>query len=247
MNPLDVLIVDDERDLAESLAEVLELDGHRVTLADSGQSGVAAARAGRFDLVLIDLKLPDTSGVQLVQDVRRTQPKAKSVVMTGYRVERLLEEAVEKGSVEVLKGPYEAEDLIAAVACAAPAGIVLLVDPGAAPGAVEESLSLHDLAAVTLRTAEEAAAMDPARPVDVCVLDLGTTILGALGVCLDMQARGVSKRTVILTRCPGLELAAPAEDPECLRALSVTGCLFKPFEPQDLLDMIRDIEIADGP
>ncbi|MEW5918926.1 MAG: response regulator transcription factor [Gemmatimonadota bacterium] len=66
----EILIVEDERDIAMALGENLELEGHRVTFAETGTEGVAAAQRATPSLVILDLMLPDTPGEAVLRQLR---------------------------------------------------------------------------------------------------------------------------------------------------------------------------------
>jgi len=77
-----VLIVDDDRDHAESLADVLDMRGHQPELAHSGEEALDRVRSSDFDFVLLDVKLPGINGVETFLEMRRIRPGAK-VMMTS--------------------------------------------------------------------------------------------------------------------------------------------------------------------
>ncbi|HEY2084272.1 MAG TPA: ATP-binding protein [Verrucomicrobiae bacterium] len=87
--PLNILCIDDEPLLRELLREILERDGHSVSLADGGQSGVdefrAAVGGGRpFDVVLTDLGMPYFDGRQVVNTIKRESPETPIIMLTGW-------------------------------------------------------------------------------------------------------------------------------------------------------------------
>ena len=90
MTSLDILVVDDERDLASGVADMLEADGHRVVLAYSARRALDLARARAFDMVFLDVKLPGLTGVDILLPLRRALPGKKIVLMTGYRIDNLV-------------------------------------------------------------------------------------------------------------------------------------------------------------
>ena len=85
-----VLVVDDDRDHAESVAEILEMRGHRVELAYTGEQAIVRFCEADFDMVLMDVKLPGMNGVQTFFEFRRLRADARVLMMTGYSVEQLL-------------------------------------------------------------------------------------------------------------------------------------------------------------
>jgi PAS domain S-box-containing protein len=81
---LSVLVVDDERDVRETLADMLKALGHSVREADGGRAAVSALEAASFDLVFTDLSMPEMDGWEVAREVRRRSPRTRVVVVTGY-------------------------------------------------------------------------------------------------------------------------------------------------------------------
>jgi PAS domain S-box-containing protein len=82
--PLDVLLVEDNVDAAETLRDVLEAEGHRVRIAMDGRSGIALARAAAPNVVVCDIGLPDMDGYSVARALRREFPSASLIALTGY-------------------------------------------------------------------------------------------------------------------------------------------------------------------
>jgi DNA-binding response OmpR family regulator len=121
---ISILIVDDDRDLAESLADVLEARGYAVELAGSGEEGVARFQQQDFDLVFTDVKLPGMNGVESFFAFRKIKPDAKVVMMTGFSVEQLLAQAIENGALAVLHKPFAIPEILAVLERIKPHGVV---------------------------------------------------------------------------------------------------------------------------
>jgi PAS domain S-box-containing protein len=81
---LSVLVVDDEEHVRGTLAEMVEVLGHRVVAADSGRAALAALAEGEFDLVFTDLSMPEMDGWEVAREVRRRSPRTRIAVVTGY-------------------------------------------------------------------------------------------------------------------------------------------------------------------
>ncbi len=83
-----ILVIDDERDVAESLAEILESLGHQPVITESARDGLARASRERFDRLFVDLRMPEMGGQEVLQHLAVSAPQmaARAVVMTGDTV-----------------------------------------------------------------------------------------------------------------------------------------------------------------
>jgi CheY-like chemotaxis protein len=82
--PTTVLVVDDNQDLAENIAEILTLHGFATVIATSAEEALPKALAARFDLLVTDFRLPGMTGAELVRRVRETLQTIRAVVMSAY-------------------------------------------------------------------------------------------------------------------------------------------------------------------
>jgi two-component system CheB/CheR fusion protein len=111
--PKRVLVVDDNADAAESLADVLQLDGHRVEVARDGRAAIARARELRPDVVLCDVGLPDLDGYAVARAIR-ADPALRAtrlVALSGYAQPEDRERAREAGFDAHLAKPPRLDEL----------------------------------------------------------------------------------------------------------------------------------------
>ncbi|MCP4936069.1 MAG: response regulator, partial [bacterium] len=90
MKRIKILVVDDDRDFAESLVFVLEGRGYEVEVAHTGEAAIRKFQNNDFDIAFMDVKLPGKNGVESYMEIRKFKSDAKVVMMTGYSVEQLL-------------------------------------------------------------------------------------------------------------------------------------------------------------
>jgi len=128
VSTLRILVVDDDRDFADSMADVLDLHGHHVDTALSGEEAIEKFRKEHFDVTFMDVTLPGRNGVESFLDIRRIRPEAKLVLMTGHSVEDLLNVIVEAGAWLTLRKPLDTADILKMVQLIEPAGGVLIAD-----------------------------------------------------------------------------------------------------------------------
>jgi DNA-binding response OmpR family regulator len=108
-----VLLVDDETDLASALAERLDMRGIEADWVDSGQEALARAMDKRYDLAVLDLKMPKIGGLELKARMQALCPHMKFIFLTGYGSEKDFETvACESGEQCYLVKPVEIEDLM---------------------------------------------------------------------------------------------------------------------------------------
>ena len=235
MTPLEIFIVDDDPDFAEGMALMLEVAGHAVETASSGEDAVRKFAERDFDMTFMDVRMPGMNGVESFFEIRKIKPDAKVMMMTAYSVEQLLEQAVDGGALGVLYKPISEAALLAAVKAAKAAGIVLLVDddPDFAEG-IEQILEDAGYAVVIARDGREA--VDSA--FDVLVLDLKLPVLSGLEVYLELKKRERTLATIIVTGYAVEE----ADSIDALADTSVTGCLMKPVASEKLLEAIEVLQ-----
>ncbi len=79
-----VLIIEDELDTAEPVKKGLELEGIQANIATDGASGLSMFQAGQYDLVLLDLKMPQMSGEEVLKELRKLDPFVDIIIYTNY-------------------------------------------------------------------------------------------------------------------------------------------------------------------
>ncbi len=238
MSEHHVLVVDDEPGLREMLAANLELEGFRVTEAESGERALELARTQSFDLVVTDIRMPGMNGVELFRSLRGLGLQMPVVLMTAFAVEELVKGALEDGAFTVLPKPFEVSHALRTVTNAARAPVVLVVDDKQEVAtSTSEALNASGLKARAVGTGQEALAAFQEGGVDLCVLDL---------VMPGMSGAEVAKQLKALD--PGVSIiAVSGEDvPELIRQIAAVGMhtfLRKPFPMREL---IRSIALARG-
>jgi two-component system, NtrC family, response regulator HydG len=114
MSRANVMIVDDDQDLAESLAEFLEMSGCSVTTAANGKEAVLGHGKQDFDVTFMDVRMPIMNGVDSFFEIRKLKPDAKIVMMTGFK-EAIVTKALEAGAIGLLSKPFDIEAMLALV------------------------------------------------------------------------------------------------------------------------------------
>jgi len=115
MESANILVIDDERVICEGCRMSLSEKGHTVDICMSGKAGLEAVMEGTYDLVLLDMKLPDLDGMDILKTVRKTKPSVYVIVMTGYSTVQNAVEAMKIGAFDYLSKPFTEDELVVAV------------------------------------------------------------------------------------------------------------------------------------
>ncbi|BCR06671.1 acetoacetate metabolism regulatory protein AtoC [Desulfuromonas versatilis] len=107
-----ILIADDEKVLAQSLGMLFRDEGHQVGVALSGRDALRLAAENPPDVMLLDLRLPDMSGLEVLSEVRRTQPEAMVIMMTAHGDTATVVDAVKRGAFHYLNKPFELQEIL---------------------------------------------------------------------------------------------------------------------------------------
>ena len=110
-----ILVVDDAEGIRKSLKAVLEEEGCLVDTAENGQEAIAKSKTGFYNLVLVDIRLPDMDGVKLLTSMSQTTPKMVRIIVTGYPSLDNAIEAVNRGVDGYIVKPFTMEHLLSTI------------------------------------------------------------------------------------------------------------------------------------
>jgi two-component system response regulator HydG len=240
MRPLRVLVVDDDQDFAASLALLMGGRGYAVELASSGEEAIAKFREQDFDVTFMDVKLPGKNGVESFMEIRKLKPAARVVMMTGYSVGQLLEQAVSQGAWGVLDKPLDILRVLNMLANIKPDGILIVDDDPDFVASIEDLLMNNGYTVFVAGDGQQAIERIRADGIDILILDLRLPILSGLETYLELKQSGHAIPTLIVTAFADQD----TDDIDKLRSLSVSGILRKPFDPRELLEAVDRLSQA---
>ena len=111
----DVLVIDDEESMCEGCRQTLEADGYRATIARNGQRGLELIETMHPKVVVVDLKMPGVTGMEVLAEVSKIDPTIVSIVITGYGSIGSAVESMKIGAFDYLTKPFEPEHLLESV------------------------------------------------------------------------------------------------------------------------------------
>ncbi len=237
MKPLRILVVDDDADNADSLAELFEIEGHDVTVAYNGETAVTAYSSEDFDIAFMDVMMPGMNGVESFLAIRRLKPDAVVYMMTGYSVEDLLTQATENGAVGVLYKPFEPGDILDALTKVLPEGIVLVSQSDDELGRkIQGSIEQTGRRCELLTTREcLRAGVSADGDVEVLIIDQSVKLIEGLDCYAHLRSSGRPTPAIFLSAVGDIG----EDDGDHVTHVNATGVLTKPFNPEILLKNVN--------
>jgi len=107
-----ILVVDDEADIRESLEALLCLEGYTVELAQNGGDGLRRAEAVNYDMILLDLMMPDRSGMEVLREIRERDSETPVFMITAYGSVEVAVNAIKNGANDYFSKPWDNEKLL---------------------------------------------------------------------------------------------------------------------------------------
>jgi DNA-binding response OmpR family regulator len=112
---MQILVIEDEARIQAFLRRGLEAEGYTVVTADDGRAGLALARSGNWDLVVLDLLLPGLNGLQVLQELRRSRPQLPVLILSARSDLQTKLKGFELGARDYVPKPFSLDELIARV------------------------------------------------------------------------------------------------------------------------------------
>ena len=110
-----ILIIEDQESIRESLKLALEREGYLVETAENGQEAIRKSKEEFYNMALVDLRLPDMDGIELLTKMRKTVPEMVKIIITGYPMLENAIEAVNRGADGYVVKPVNMNKLLETV------------------------------------------------------------------------------------------------------------------------------------
>jgi len=240
MNPnLRILIVDDDKRMTRTLADILTIAGHEAVEASSGLQALEKVRAQGFDCVLTDVKMPEMNGVEMHHLLRQTQPGLPVVLMTAYAADELIHQGLDEGVVGVFDKPLVMNQLLAFFTSLAKNQMIVIVDNDPSfCQTLDDILCQRGFKVAQFTDAQIDVGLMTAEA-QIILLDLHLNHINGLEVLKEIRKR-FPVLPVLLVTGYRKEMEAVIE-----RAFEINAyaCLYKPLEIPQLLQMLSEIQL----
>lgn len=110
-----ILVVDDDSSIRKTLAAILEEKGYDVEAVETGGKAIEKAKSRFYNLALLDIRLPDMDGVELLTEMKETKPKMVKIMLTGYPSLQNAVEALNKGADAYIIKPVDIDKMLATI------------------------------------------------------------------------------------------------------------------------------------
>ncbi|MFH1798704.1 MAG: response regulator [Candidatus Omnitrophota bacterium] len=112
MKEFKILVVDDNKDFADVFCDILKANHYKAECCYGGVQAVNLVKANDFDVMFLDMRMPDMDGVQTLKEVKRLKPQTVVIIMTGYSVDEMVHKALEEKASEIIYKPFEIEKVL---------------------------------------------------------------------------------------------------------------------------------------
>ena len=110
-----ILVIDDDKSILRTFTRILQKNGYDIEVAETGKEAIEKSKKNRYDLALIDIRLPDMDGTDLLIKLQKTMEDAVKIMITGFPSLETGVKALDEGADAYLVKPVKPEELIALI------------------------------------------------------------------------------------------------------------------------------------
>ena len=235
---INVLVVDDNEDLLETLALILKRRGFNVATAPDGMSAVSKFAAGNFDVALMDIVMPGMNGVEAFQKIKEMDPGAAVILMTAYSEDELIRTALAGGAQRVVHKPISIDQMVELIKEAAQSQAILIVDDD---DDILETMSrafeVEGYRVLAAASGEEAVKLARQKNCQIAFVDVKLPLMDGLETYLRLKEINPNIVAVMMTgfRDEVKDALQKAQEAKAV------DCLFKPFSPLKAVELAGQI------
>jgi two-component system response regulator HydG len=236
------LVVDDDQDMTETLSDILSTSGIHVEIAHDGLQALKKIKIKRFDMVLMDIKLPKLNGIECFKKIKKIQPQTTVFMMTAYAAQDLIAEALRGGVYGIWYKPVDIQKIIDLVEKTRKKSALLLI--------IDEDLStcetLFDILQnkghrlIQVSSGEEAKKRIKEEDFDLVFVNAKMPVMNGLETYLELRKIRPHIKTIMITDyCQEVEKIVE----EAIKNNFYT-CLYKPIKIDNLLKIVEKVAAA---
>lgn len=237
-----ILIVDDNISLCKTMSFILGRKGYTAATAKDGLEAIEKVKEKAFDIIFIDIKMPLMDGVETHRRIKEIRPEAVAVMMTGYAVEDLVEQALQEGAYGVIYKPLDMEKVVALIETARQGkqGMLIMVvdeDPETCV-ILKNILTGRGYKVGITHTGEDAIAMAQEKTYDIIFIDMKLPTISGLETYLAI--RGINPEVVTIMMTAYRQETADLVE-QTLNDNACT-CIYKPLDMAEVLQLVGQVQ-----
>ncbi len=238
-----ILVVDDDADFAESTAELLEREGYKIHISTSGQQAIADYQQQKYDMVLLDIKMPGLNGVETYMALKKLDEDVKAVLMTAFTNHDLRKKALVAGIIDILDKPVDYKQIVDIIEYVTSNIEILIIDDDYDfVMGLKTNIESHGhkvLFAHNNKDAMNLMCSKTHQKIKLLLLDIRLNENNGFDILNEMKLKGLKIPTIIIT---GYADEYNEQLCECVSG-DVIEVIKKPFDPDVLIQKITSIDI----
>jgi DNA-binding NtrC family response regulator len=237
-NPLRVLVVDDDRRMARTLSDILDISGYQAEETYTAETAMELVLSQPFDCVITDIRMPGMDGVDLFHQIHDRLPELPVILMTAYASDDRISEGVEKGAFGVVTKPLEISQILGFLSALSDERIIAVVDDDPSfCKTMQEILTSRGYSVRTMtHPGEVLENLD--ENVHGVLLDMKMNSVGGKEILKKIREKYPDLPVVLVTGY-GSEMADAISD---ALEMSAFLCMYKPLDISRLLETLDDIQ-----
>ncbi len=235
-----ILVVDDNREFLQNVTDILELRDFEVAGAEDGPAALELAGRDRFDLVLLDVRMPVMDGLEVFRRLRDIAPGTPVIMATAFAVEMLIRDALREGAFGALNKPLDFDRLFELIDQATGSGLMVLIvdDDEQLCANLADLISERGYRVDTANDGDRAVELAREESLDIMLIDLKLPTRNGLETYLAIREFRPTMVAIIITG----HLAEMAQLAQRATEQSAYACLEKPLDIDRLISMLERIE-----
>ncbi len=232
-----ILVADDEKNMRNTLANILSREGYQVSKVASGEEAVELCSGEAFDVILMDVRMPGIDGVEAFRQIRRHREGVRIIMMSAYSVDELKEAALDQGAIAFLPKPLDVEQVIRLVSEVRDTTILVVEDDERTVELLDGELSKHGYKVTLTNSPHDALELVEQIRFDLVFIDAKLPSMSGLDLYLAIKKLNPAAVTIMIS---GQEAEFEAIAREAVRQTAYTF-LKKPLEIDHVLGLLDRI------
>lgn len=235
---MTILIVDDHLGMRQTLQDILENEGYTVCVANSGGEAIAMCQTQHFDIILMDVRMPDLNGVEAYRRIKMFAESTRVIMMSAYSVEDLRREALAEGAIAFLQKPLDVEQVLHLIEETEQPPVLLVMPDASERETLVSSLDSLPYRTYTVNTAEGALELAQQIRFRIILIDTHLATMNGLDLYLALKEMTPTSIAIMVAETEP-EFIEQAE--EAVRRSAYT-VLQKPLDIAHLLRLLDQIQ-----